>query len=80
LGKLSEEEKKNVLSVTMDEKSPLNLDTAKAWIGVLKKGSIKREMEKIRKNIEFLEKEGNNTGLLELEKRFQSLHEALNRI
>jgi DNA primase len=80
LAKLSEEEKKNVLSVTMDEKSPLNLDTAKAWIGVLKKGSIKREMEKIRKNIEFLEKEGNNTGLLELEKRFQSLHEALNRI
>lgn len=80
LEKLSEEEKKSVLSITMDEKNPLNLATAKAWIEVLKKGSIKREMEETRKNIEFLEKEGNNTGLLELEKRFQSLHEELNRI
>ena len=80
LEKLSEEEKKKVLSFTMDEKNPLNLETAKAWIGVLKKESIKREMEEIRKNIEFSEKEGNNTGLLELEKRFQSLHDELNRI
>ncbi|QRN86457.1 DNA primase [Clostridia bacterium] len=80
LEKLTEEEKKKVLSITMDEMNPLNVETAKAWIGALKKESLKKEMEEIKTKMDFLEKEGNSSGLLELKKKFKSLQEQRNRI
>ncbi len=77
---LSDLEKKELLGIMMDEKNPLNVHTAKAWIDVLKRTNIHNELLDLRNKIDFLEKEGKQTDLLEIKKRFQSLQDELKRL
>lgn len=77
---LCQEEKNQALALMLDDRAPLNEETARAQIRALGRAHIKKKMNNLIKKIDLLEKEGKTDQVLEIEREFQALHQELNQL